>query len=395
MRPAWVVAFLLCAVNTALAEPAVTIRLNGPVQNRFNIVIVGDGYTASELVKYSTDVDLLVNGMFAQSPYAEYSRYFNVFRVDVASNESGVSHPEAGITRNTAFRATYNCGGIQRVLCANTALVNAAVARSVPPDARDLILLLVNDPAYGGSGGSIVVGSTHPEIVELMLHEMGHTFGLLGDEYTASPPPCVTTVEPAEVNVTRESVRESIKWATWIEPGTALPTGTTAAGVPGAYEGARYCAGGLFRPTYDSKMRTLGKPFEQINTEQLILRLYNFVTPFESATPPETDVTRACGAIATFSLQPLQTSRGALPVTWRVDGSVVAVGDELRLESSGLSSGVHRVEAEVRDTTTAVRRDPGALDAYRHWNLTITPSTAFTKDILGFPELRGCQEPAR
>jgi hypothetical protein len=232
--------------------------------------------------------------------------------------------------------------------------------------------------------------------VELVLHEVGHTLGLLADEYTASPPPCISALEPPEVNATREIARETIKWAAWIDPGTSLPTRTTVAGVPGAYEGARYCEGGLYRPTYDSKMRTLGRPFEQINTEQLILRFYNFVAPFDSAAPGETDLTRVCGAIVTFSTQPLQTSRGELAVTWRVDGSVIATGNELRFDSSAVSPGAHTVEAEVRDPTPAVRRDPReALVERRRWNLTITGASAFGKEILGFPEVRRCQEPSR
>ena len=391
MKYVWVLAFGLGAASLARAEPVVTIRNNGPAENRLNFVIVGDGYTAGDLVKYSTDVDLLVQRMFEQSPYAEYARYFNVLRVDVTSNQSGASHPETGVTRDTAFGAAYNCGGIQRTICVNTASVNAVVARSVPPEARDLILVLVNDSQYGGSGGSVIVGSTAAQVVELVLHEMGHTLGLLGDEYSDSPPACINTTEPAQVNIARDIGRQSIKWASWIDPSTSLPTPGTAAAVPGAYEGANYCVSGLYRPTYNSKMRSLGNPFDQVNTEQLILRIYNFVLPYDSASPSDASVTSTCGELANFFVQPLSTSRGELGVTWRVDGIVAGTGDELKLDTNALALGAHAIDVEVRDPTSAVRRDPrDALVERRHWDLTVAVAPVAHREILGFPELSRC-----
>src|SRR5262245_15878810 len=109
----------------AWAEPVVPIRMNGSPDNRIGVAILGDGYTAGELVKYSTDVDLLIKAMFEQEPYRSYEAYFNVNRVDVVSNESGADHPERSVTRDTALGASYNCGGIQRVICINSSAVNA------------------------------------------------------------------------------------------------------------------------------------------------------------------------------------------------------------------------------------------------------------------------------
>ncbi len=111
---------------------------------------------------------------------------------------------------------------------------------------------------YGGSGGAIAVASTHASAVELVLHESGHTFGLLADEYTESPPACSNTSEPAQANVTRQTARAAIKWNAWIDAPTPLPTVSTQPGLVGLYEGARYCTTGLYRPTFNSKMRTLG-----------------------------------------------------------------------------------------------------------------------------------------
>lgn len=389
MNAWWSLAFVLLA-STVCAEPVVTLRDNGPAANRINLVIVGDGYTQGEMVKYSSDADALVRGFFAQQPFADYASFFNVFRVDVESPESGASHPESGASRRTAFNSSYNCGGIQRTICTNTSAVNTVLARSLPPDSRDLVLVLVNDSMYGGSGGSVVVISTAPEVIELALHESGHTLGLLGDEYSSSPPACTSGTEPPYPNIAKNIARPSIRWGTWVDAGTPLPTTSSAPNVPGAYEGAYYCTSGLYRPTVDSKMRSLGRPYDAVNTEQLILRFYNFVQPFDTASPSDTNVTAACGSTATFGVKPLRTVSRELSVTWRVDGTQVATGADLVLGTSPLTQGTHAVEAEVRDTTTAVRRDPGeALVETRRWTLTVT---APVRSIFGFQESR-CATP--
>jgi hypothetical protein len=148
----------------------------------------------------------------------------------------------------------------------------------------------VNDPVYGGSGGPVVaVASTHSDSTELVLHELGHSFGKLADEYDGAGNGCDSSVEPDEVNVTKATILSMVKWNHWIDPGTPIPTISTLPGVPGLYQGARYCTEGLYRPTYDSKMRSLSPPFEQINSEQLVKRYYNLVSPIDSSSPTPAD----------------------------------------------------------------------------------------------------------
>src|SRR5215210_4672570 len=170
---------VLSFASAAAAEPVQTIVNNGDPANRVDIVILGDGYTAAEMSKYQSDIQQFVQSMFQQEPLKEYQRFFNVHRIDVVSAESGSDHPENGTSRNTAFDSTYNCGGIQRLICANTSKVNTVAFNSLAPTQIDLILLIVNDPVYGGSGGQIAIASTNSAAVELVLHESGHTFGLL------------------------------------------------------------------------------------------------------------------------------------------------------------------------------------------------------------------------
>jgi len=93
----------------ARAAPATTIWYTGDPNNRVDIAVVGDGYTAGELGAYAAHVNQLIGAIGAQQPFHEYAYYFNVHRVDLASPESGADHPEYGSYRNTALGATYDC----------------------------------------------------------------------------------------------------------------------------------------------------------------------------------------------------------------------------------------------------------------------------------------------
>lgn len=367
MRPLslLVVALLACWSQAAFAENVVVLHESGPRENRISLVILGDGYTEAELLKYSTDVDLLVRDLFSQQPYASYANYFSVFRVDVVSNESGASHPELDLKRDTALGAYYNCGGVQRLVCVNNDAVAAVLARSVPPELRDLVIVLVNDPEYGGSGGRYSVASKHPQTTELMLHEMGHTLGLLADEYSSGT--CAADIEPAAVNSTRDISISTIKWSHWIAEGTELPTPTSTLGVPGAYEGSSYCPTGVYRPTFNSKMRSLGRPFDAINTEQLVRRFYNFVSPIDAVIPAEGELV-AAGEILDFAVErPMDLS-----VSWWVDGALAGTAPAFSLDTSGLSPGAHAVRVEVRDGTPLVRVDTRqALVESARWNVIV------------------------
>lgn len=294
---------LVLSASVGRAEPIETLINNGPPQNRVDIVVLGDGYTAAELPKYRTDVQNFLAQFFAEEPFREYQRYFNVHRVEVASNQSGADHPERGVFVDTAFGAAYNCNGIQRLICVDTNAAVAAINRSITSAQSDIILVLVNDAEYGGPGGFIAVTSTNSDVSELVLHEEGHAFGLLGDEYGGPPPPqCNNSVEPSWPNVTKETERAAIKWRAWIEATTPLPTTVAQAGIVGLYRGAGYCDTGLYRPTYSSKMRAFGYPFEAVNVEQFTRRIHNFVSPIDAVTPTAPDVTLVRGQTQVFTV---------------------------------------------------------------------------------------------
>ena len=372
----------------AAAEPVTTIRDNGAAANRIDIVVLGDGYSAADLAsgKYAQNVETAIIGLFSEQPYTEYQRYFNVHRVDVTSAESGADHPSAMVFRDTALDATYDCGGIQRLVCVNTSKVNTVLTGSIDaPNARDVILVLVNDAEYGGSGGAVAVASTHPASVELVLHEAGHSFALLADEYDSSPPTCNNAVEPPEANVTRQTTRPAIKWRLWIDPATPIPTPGTSE-TPGLYQGAKYCTTGLYRPTFDSKMRSLGRPFGAINTEAHIRRIYNFVAPLDSALPVSSTLTLTRGTMQPASVTVPLPFTHTLAVTWLVDDVVAGTGTSFVLDTRGLSPGSHVLRVSIADGTAMVRNDPAlSLETSRSWDVTVTQAFSDEPLTAGMP----------
>ncbi len=368
---------LLAVATSAAAEPVTTIRNNGSPSNRVDIVVLGDGYTATEIAagKFAADTENAVLGFFAEQPFAEYRRYFNVHRIDVTSVESGADHPSRAIFRNTALHATYDCAGITRLICVNFSAVSGVLSRTITdPNARDIVLVIVNDPEYGGSGGSFAVASVNSFAVELVLHEIGHSFGLLADEYGGPPPPSCDLSEPPSANATTVTARTAIKWRAWIDPSTPVPTTTTAAARPGLYAGARYCDSGMYRPTYNSKMRGLDVPFEQVNTEQFVRRIYNLVSPVDSVSPAAGSpiiIPRLSSQL--FSVTVPLPSTHALSVAWVIDGTTVATGPSFSLAGSLYSTGSHTLTATVSDPTAFVRTAPaGLLRTTRTWVIAIT-----------------------
>jgi hypothetical protein len=384
---------LVLSLKEAGAEPVTTIRSNGDAFNRVDIAILGDGYTSAELGKYASDVESFVQGIFAQEPLKEYQRYFNVRRVDVTSNQSGADHPERNppVFKDTALDATYNCFAIQRLICVTLSKVNDVLARSLSPERRDVVFVIVNDTEYGGSGGSIAVASILPEVVELILHEAGHSFGLLADEYGGPPPPqCNASLEPPEPNVTKQTVRDNIKWKLWIDPATPIPTGGTAPGAPGLYQGGRYCDSGLYRPTYNSKMRTLGPPFEQINSEQLVKRIHNWVSPIDSVDPSGNLVALQPGQNQAFTVQVPQPLTHSVEASWRLNGQTIGTGNQLLLSAASITPGVHTLQVSVNDPTAFVRNDPaGLLTESQSWQITVTAAPVLAAALL--PSSRSVQ----
>ncbi|MGD2110152.1 MAG: M64 family metallopeptidase [Phycisphaerae bacterium] len=354
-----------------------TIVDNGPTENRIDLVIVGDGYTESELDDYAADVDNVLSLFFAEEPLGAYSTYFNVHRVDVISNESGVDEPDNNIYRDTALDMTYNCSGIPRLLCVNVSKATAAAASA--PDV-DQILALANSTRYGGAGYAFAnlatLAGNNSSAVELALHEFGHSFADLADEYEYGGPETYTGPEPSEANVSiydaAEQLAQQLKWYRWMD----LPN-------VDAFEGANYSYFGIYRPTFNSKMRNLGPPFEEVNVEQFVRFTYESVSPIDGATPSSAPPLFACEE---FFVEPLAPADHGLDIQWSVDGVDVPGADANTFVAytPALDPGVHDVAVTVTDNTARVRDESirsNLMTGSRQWQI----------EVLGVPDECVCQ----
>ena len=354
--------------------------ITGDSSNRIDLVIVSEAYTASEMHRFAQNAKTVHDALFSENPFLEYANYFNVWRVDVPSNESGADRPgqTPPVMRDTAFDASFNY-----LLGVNDRKVMRVIGGT--PDARDAVLVLVNDPQTGGTGGPIAVASNGGgRVADVALHELGHSLGGLADEYVRpgarlSGPCTVGNWEPTEANVTRQTDPSAIKWRHWIDPATPIPTTTSSEtflseGVPGLYEGARYCLKGVYRPTLTSKMNNSAAPWKQINTEELVRVFYDHVSPIDAWTPSTTHLTLPRGESHTFAVTSMSPASHEIQTEWSVDGAPMGNGASFILDTAAMAVGEHLVTVRASDATPMVRSDPfEVLSARRNWTVTIAP----------------------
>lgn len=249
---------------------------------RWNLVIIGDGYRATELAQYHTDVQNFLTRFRTTPPFDELFCGINVHRIDVVSTDSGADDPGCAggtaITASTYFDATF-CTPfagtpLDRLLTVDTTLAMSVATSQVP--LRHQVLCIVNSSKYGGSGGRIATCSTHAKSTEIAIHEIGHSAFGLADEYGGNGAG-TPAGEPPEPNVTRNTNRTTNKWRALVLASTPMPsacdsscTSSTcvspatppAPGAVGTYEGAVYSDCNTYRPLPDCYMRDLtGKPF--------------------------------------------------------------------------------------------------------------------------------------
>ncbi len=350
-----------------------TILDNGPSSNRLDLVFVGDGYTEPELGLYASHAASILPQVLLQPPFSRYQSYFNAHRVDVISNESGVDHdPTFGITRDTALDMGSWCGGTQRAICVD---VSKAHQAALAAPGVDQIFALANSETYGGAGyiGSNVatMGAGNSAVGETAIHEFGHTLGDLADEYDYGDGAIYPGGEPIDRNVSTypepEMAQRGAKWAPWLGTDEAPFDGPV-----GTYEGARYHQFGIYRPSPNSKMRSLYASFNLPSVEQLILRLYDSVHPIDDATPFGTIL----DVFSTAFVTPLRPTGEPLAIQWNLNGAPIpgANGETFRPTDYDLPLGQQTLSVTVTDTTPWVRDEIArsqALADSRSWVLEI------------------------
>jgi len=378
-----------------------TILTNGPTTNRVNIVILSEGYTSAQLGQFLVDAASQMNTFFSWMPYQEYRSYFNVFAISVASTNSGSSHPLTGDIRNTYFSSAYDTNTEEVITIPpnyrNTNYSHGqgkvdALLQALLPEC-DLPILLVNSPQHGGSGATnlTITALNFPPYSDIVVHETGHTFADLADEYDYVT--LFNLPKAEKPNSTAQTNRATIKWNSWILPDTLVPTppDPTNALVVGLFQGAQYQSTGWYRPKLDCKMRTLGVDFCEVCSEALVKSIYQRLRLIDSFLPSTTSFSVVSTQSVAFSVTPLQPMNHSLIVQWHTNG--VAVSDATNtlfpFFPNSAGDGTHLVHAVVSDPTTLVRNDPAKLlHATNTWSVNVSINQLSLNDAMLLPDGR-------
>ena len=218
-------------VGPAPAAPApaapIAIRNNGDSAVKVDLLILGDGYTAQEAAKFESDARRLSDKLFVTSPFRERAQDFNVWALMVPSQESGISRPSAGAYKWSPLGTRYDIFGSERYALT---LDNRALREISQYAPYEFIEILFNNETYGGGGifGQFSTAAASNEWAEyLFIHEFGHHFAALADEYYTSAVAYQSgeeRPEPWEPNVSALHDPTKLKWLKDVSAGTPLPT---------------------------------------------------------------------------------------------------------------------------------------------------------------------------
>lgn len=375
--------------------------------NRLDVLLLGDGYTAAEQATFTTHANTLRTAMFNVSPYKEYASFVNWQLGFIASSQSGADHPpyqagcsntsccadpaaqtdpRAGTFVSTALDATFCTAQIHRTLFANSSKVFAAAAGF--PD-WDKILVTVNDPVYGGAGGSFAVLSAHALAPSIVIHEFGHSFTGLADEYTTPYPgfPACSDLGAnpnCEANVTNQTNASLVKWRSWFTSGIPIPTPAGTSGL-GLFAGARYLSAGMYRPTENQcLMNALGANFCAVCRQEYVRKLYrggfgapaggiDLIEPGSENPPATAPVRYAYGTVRTFGAVLLRPSTGSIGVQWYLDGNPVATTESYDFQQLTPTPAIRTLELRVTDQTALVQPSMAGdlLTHSRNWTIQV------------------------
>jgi hypothetical protein len=209
------------------AGPLVTIQKSGEPATKVDLLILGDGYTASERAKFEKDARRFTDILFGAAPFREHRQDFNVWGLCPAADKSGISRPSEGQHRRSPVGTTYDTFDTERYILTTENRALRDVASYAP---YEFIEILVNGKTYGGGGifnqyATVAADSEWAPYV--FVHEFGHQFAALADEYYTSQvayAPQTKRVEPWEPNVTALLDPANLKWKDLVPAGTPLPT---------------------------------------------------------------------------------------------------------------------------------------------------------------------------
>ncbi len=343
--------FLFFTQNSLLGQvfDVQTLMNNGSSDNRINFVYMGDGYTASQQDLFISNAQSAANAQFDFTPYKEYKNFFNAYAIKVISNEEGVDHPGTATdvaepvfpvgTADTYFDSTFDYYNIHRLLVpVNNTAIYDVLSENIPY--YDQANIIVNTPYYGGSGGSFATASTNSQSNLIMIHEIGHSFVSLADEYWAG-----ASYAAEKANMTQESDPALVKWKNWIGDETIdiYAYGTSSP------------KSDWFRPHQSCMMRQLNGQFCAVCREATIDKIYNLVTPIDTYYPEEATVLFD-GSDLDFSVDLVFPEPNTLTIEWFLDTVSFNTSDQtITLTGSELGTEAHVLTVNIEDVTDLSR----------------------------------------
>jgi hypothetical protein len=283
------------------------IMNNGAPEKKVDLLILGDGYAKGDTEKFRKDAKHFAEVLFNTTPFNKHKNDFNVRAMEVISEESGIDIPDKNIWKKTPLGTMYNTFGSARYVLTEENKALRDIAGTVP---YDYITILINDDRYGGGGIFNLYTTTYTKVDKpgqewqmdyVYVHEFGHSFGGLADEYYGSQISYIDFypkgIEPWEPNVTAKTDKAQLKWKELVAESTPIPTpwdkaeydslemvrgkldrlaadyyqkrepiinreteilrNGTYKNVVGTFEGAGYVSKGMYRPKLDCRMFTL------------------------------------------------------------------------------------------------------------------------------------------
>jgi hypothetical protein len=205
--------------------PLIPIQKMGDPATKVDLLLLGDGYTRAELKKFEADARRLIAVLFSTSPFKEHRANFNVWGLCPPASQTGISRPSTGIYRDSL--STYDAFGSERYILSFDNQRLRKVAQFAP---YEFVEILANGRTYGGGGifnlySTVAVDNAFANYV--FVHEFGHDFAGLADEYYTSPvayAPASERVEPWEPNATALLDKNKLKWKDLVAPDTPVPT---------------------------------------------------------------------------------------------------------------------------------------------------------------------------
>ena len=244
---------------------------SGNPSEKIDIAIIAEGYTASERSKFYNDAEVAMNAILSHAPFDKYKDCFNFVAVALESSESGVSVPGSGDWRDSALKSHFNTFYSDRYL---TTLHISNLHDKMVGIPYEHFVILANTETYGGGGifnSYTLTTSGHESFKPVVVHEFGHSFAGLADEYFYDDQFVeyyYPQAEPWEQNITTLYNFQS-KWEDMLPEGCEIPTalpdgniwekissGENPESLIGVYEGGGYQSKGVFRPYVDCRMHT-------------------------------------------------------------------------------------------------------------------------------------------